>query len=82
MSNIEKNIDIQIKKSEKLEQRICLSSCEIYNYVIHNQETCHFCYLKTIIFVIYNVQSSYDLIEERRVFDLCIFSDLDLTLCE
>ena len=40
-----------------------------------------FVILKTKIFILF-LQSSYDLIEERRVFNLCIFWDLDLTLCD
>ena len=41
-----------------------------------------FVILKTIIFVILLLQPSYDLIEETRVFNLCIFWDLDSTLLD
>ena len=49
--------------------------CEIYNYVTFFiiKKRVAFLIIKTIIFVIYNIQSSYDLIEERLVFSLCIF---------
>ena len=39
-----------------------------------------FVILKTMIFVILSLQSSYDLTEERRLFNLCLFWDLYSTL--